>query len=123
MPIFQSLTTRFNQSIGDPERADLEGAAAATSLVEAFDVHDIFEAGEREFIETIPEAISGAMLGAIKANLERGKGAVAITFAWRPGYDFGLELYDTPGTPESKGGITMIVTTRYPRDLPHPKDT
>jgi hypothetical protein len=42
-----------------------------------------------------------------------------ITFAWAPGYDFELNIWQAPDTRETRGGITMLVKSRYPSDA-HP---
>jgi hypothetical protein len=44
-----------------------------------------------------------------------------ITFAWAPGYDYELSLWQSPDTPPTKGGITLLMKSRYPSD-PHPAD-
>jgi hypothetical protein len=42
-----------------------------------------------------------------------------ITFAWAPGYDYELTIWHSPDTPPTKGGITVLLKSRYPTD-PHP---
>ena len=42
-----------------------------------------------------------------------------VTFAWAPGYDYRLSVWDVSSTATTKGGITLLVETRYPDD-PHP---
>jgi hypothetical protein len=71
-----------------------------------------------EFINTWPSALQAAIKAVIHENFSRDE-QVPITFAWKPGYDYGVEIYDVHNTATTQGGITVIVTSRYPGD-PHP---
>jgi hypothetical protein len=42
-----------------------------------------------------------------------------ITFAWAPGYDYELTLWQAPDTELTRGGITVLLRSRYPDDR-HP---
>jgi hypothetical protein len=42
-----------------------------------------------------------------------------ITWAWAPGYDYELSIWQSPDTPPTKGGITILLKSRYPSD-PNP---
>jgi hypothetical protein len=42
-----------------------------------------------------------------------------VTFAWAPGYDYELTLWQAPDTRQTRGGITVLVKSRYPGDK-HP---
>ena len=42
-----------------------------------------------------------------------------ITFAWAPSYDYELTVWHAPDTATTKGGITVLVKSRYPTDK-HP---
>jgi hypothetical protein len=42
-----------------------------------------------------------------------------ITFAWAPGYDYEITVWQAPDTAETRGGITMLLKSRYPDDK-HP---
>ena len=44
-----------------------------------------------------------------------------VTFAWAPGYDFEMTVWQAPDTKTTKGGITVLVKSRYPADT-HPLD-
>ena len=39
-----------------------------------------------------------------------------ITFAWAPGYDFEVSIWQAPDTRTSRGGITILIKSRYPDD-------
>lgn len=42
-----------------------------------------------------------------------------ITFAWAPAYDYEINLWQAPDTALTKGGITLLLKSRYPDDT-HP---
>jgi len=42
-----------------------------------------------------------------------------ITFAWAPSYDFELTIWQAPDTRATRGGITVLLKSRYPSDA-HP---
>jgi hypothetical protein len=44
-----------------------------------------------------------------------------ITFAWAPGYDYEISIWQSPDTPPTKGGITLLMKSRYPTDT-HPAE-
>jgi hypothetical protein len=44
-----------------------------------------------------------------------------ITFAWAPGYDYEMTVWQAPDTKNTKGGITVLLKSRYPADT-HPLD-
>ena len=69
-----------------------------------------------EVAANLPPAIHDAVREIIRGAISRNQG---ITFAWRPGYDFKLEISEAIDTDASQGGITVVVESRYPHD-PHP---
>lgn len=46
-----------------------------------------------------------------------------IVFAWAPGYDFEFTMWQSPDTPPTKGGITILMKSRYPTDKHPAADT
>ena len=47
-----------------------------------------------------------------------------VTFSWTPGYDFELTIWDAPDTGRTRGGITVLLKSRYPGDTrPAPRGT
>jgi hypothetical protein len=71
-----------------------------------------------EYLETWPSGIQAAIHGVLHENVSR-ESTVPVTFAWQPGYDFGVTIHDVHDTKTSRGGITIVVTSRYPADA-HP---
>ncbi|HEY8614889.1 hypothetical protein [Phenylobacterium sp.] len=39
-----------------------------------------------------------------------------VTFAWAPGYDWEMNVWQAPDTQTTKGGITVLLKSRYPDD-------
>ncbi len=119
MPIFQRAAVRFNQAFGEPNRdyADLfvEGNTFADAMREV-GVSD----AEHEFISSIPEGIAESIRAVIRSNLTRDV-PLSISLIWAPAYDFGVEIWEAPGTKVSPGGISILLRTRYPLDG-HPSE-
>lgn len=67
------------------------------------------------YLERWPTALQAAVKAIIGENLNR-EVTVPITFAWQPGYDYSITVHDVYDTPETRGGITIVFTSRYPRD-------
>ena len=72
-----------------------------------------------EFLRYLEE-MPGGMAEALRATIHYALTThTMITFAWAPAYDFGLDLWQAPDTATTRGGITVLVRSRYPND-PHP---
>ena len=122
MPRMQEMSVQLNSvfgaGIGD---LDPEGFAPdAGTLADAFARLPGVDLGqaERAYIDSWPSALQAALKAALHDNLQRD-GRVPVTFAWTPGYDFDLRIWDVRDTSETHGGMTVLVTSRYPDD-PHP---
>jgi hypothetical protein len=70
------------------------------------------------FVDGWPSGIKAAVRAVLHDNLTRD-GTVPVTFAWAPGYDFEVSIWDVRDTAETAGGITILFKSRYPDD-PHP---
>lgn len=71
-----------------------------------------------DFVAGWPTALQAAVKAVIWENFRR-EAPVPITFAWTPAYDFSITVYDVLDTDSSRGGITVLFTSRYPVDV-HP---
>ena len=87
---------------------DLDGIAPEFLLYE--------EVGK--VVDALPPSIHDCLREIVRGGIERKQG---ITFAWRPGYDYKLEVTESYDSTTTYGGITVILETRYPTD-PHPLD-
>ena len=120
MPFLQTVLTKLN-ALSAPDlinEIDPELFAPGTRLHEAVDVLGDVPRGYAEYLQTLPPAISEACRAVIFSALTR-EPRQPITFAWAPGYDFELQLWDVSDTDQSPGGITLLLKSRYPSD-PHP---
>ena len=70
------------------------------------------------FLDTMPVAIQETIRAVAYAALSADP-PVEVTFAWAPGYDFEVTVWQAPDTKTTKGGITLLVRSRYPDDR-HP---
>ena len=67
------------------------------------------------YVDAWPGALKRAAQAVIWENFTR-EARVPITFAWTPGYDYSVTIYDVVDTETSRGGITVLFTSRYPAD-------
>jgi hypothetical protein len=72
----------------------------------------------KKYLNEIPPAMQEALRAIIYQALSTSP-PTHITFAWAPGYDFELSVWQAPDTKTSKGGITVLLKSRYPDDK-HP---
>jgi hypothetical protein len=130
MPLMQTATSSMNAAFAPEAVAALAGDGAelfhpdsGASLSEALDRIPLtnLSGAVREFIDSWPTALQAAVKATIHHNLTR-EARVPITFAWQPGYDFSVTIHDVTDTAKSHGGITVLLTSRYPDDV-HPLQT
>ncbi|SRR5260370_27620163 len=124
MPALQMMLNRLNKLFSDPgplsARKELWAPGRRLSDV----ARDLRTAPPEilsswaQFLDTIPPSLQEALRAVIYSALS-SQPPVEITFAWMPGYDFELTLSHAPDSKTSKGGITVIVRSRYPNDR-HP---
>jgi hypothetical protein len=72
----------------------------------------------KKYLSEIPPAMQEALRAIIYQALSTTP-PTQITFAWAAGYDFELSVWQAPDTKTSKGGITILLKSRYPDDK-HP---
>jgi hypothetical protein len=93
-----------------------EGQKLATGVV--IDSKVLLHSDWAKYLDQIP----GALQEAIRSTIYYALGTTpptAITFAWAPGYDYELSIWQAPDTRTSRGGITVLIKSRYPDDK-HP---
>ena len=126
MPLMQTALGALNSTFASHNLAAVDPGlfdpGTGTSLVDGLlragvDLDDATQA----FVKTWPTALQAAVQAAIFENLRRD-GSVPMTFAWAPGYDYELSMWDVRDTNESAGGITVLLRSRYPGDT-HPLST
>ncbi|MFI5307961.1 MAG: hypothetical protein ACHQ53_11435 [Polyangiales bacterium] len=121
MPSFQVMLVRLNHITTAEGLAAYKKEFGAKPMPE-----DKWLAGfttkpfERKFAQSVPAGLQAAIRAVLLRNLER-KEPFAVTWAWKPSYDYELSIWECEDTKVSKGGITILIGTRYPLDG-HPGD-
>lgn len=72
----------------------------------------------RNYVATLP----GAIQETLRSTLYYALGTTPrtfVTWAWAPAYDFEITVWQAPDSSATRGGITLLVRSRYPHDR-HP---
>ena len=125
MPRMQEAVSAFNASFGPQGITEMDSEVFALgsdlTLSEALQRAGVELRDETAaFVDGWPSGIRAAVRAVLHDNLTRD-GTVPVTFAWVPGYDFEVSIWDVRDTAETAGGITILFKSRYPDD-PHPLD-
>ncbi|HEU5083060.1 MAG TPA: hypothetical protein VFU14_06955 [Acidimicrobiales bacterium] len=120
MPMMQVALTGLNERFGKARLHELAGgdldlSAPFGELTRTL-LGDELPRGFDEFVDTMPAGLQHGLVGALRSALERG---LPVTFAWAPGYDWELTLWDVADTADTHGGLTVLIRSRYPGDA-HP---
>jgi hypothetical protein len=70
------------------------------------------------YINALPASMQEAIQSIIRRALET-KPPTPIVFSWSPAYDYELTIWHAPDTRSTRGGITVLLKSRYPDDK-HP---
>ncbi len=124
MPHLQTALGTLNLSFSRENIGKLASNRAAfaegKTLAQGIVVHEKMALHEhwKKYLGMIP----APMQEAIRAVIYNALGTTpptTITFAWAPGYDYELSIWQAPDTRTSRGGITVLIKSRYPDDA-HP---
>lgn len=74
----------------------------------------------RDYVSVIPGSIQESIRSSLHYALSTDPPTLVIG-AWAPGYDYEVTVWQAPDTEETRGGITLLIKSRYPGD-PHPLD-
>ena len=126
MPFMQAMASRLNEALG-PQNIDsiavdklgssgsLEGFLRGAGIV-ATD-------SEMGYLDGWPEGLKEVLRAALRSALSR-PGRMPVTISWSPGYDYEVQVWEAPGTAASRGGMTILMRSRYPADAhPSPPQT
>ena len=71
----------------------------------------------QEYLAKIPPSIQKALQEVIYYALDP-KSPTPINWAWAPGYDYELTIWEVPDNKVTKtpGGITLLVKSAYPKE-------
>jgi hypothetical protein len=123
MPVMQTMLHELNGKFGRDQiqatatRKDayapgqqIVGAliAGGTPLAPAF----------KDYFAQMPGAIHETLRSVIHHALSTTP-PTHVTFAWAPAYDWEITVWQAPDTKTTKGGVTLLIKSRYPDDA-HP---
>jgi len=127
MPRFQKLVGELNEVFRETRVQELAERSADFAPGKPLDealadlvakrrtaLHRTFKA----YLAKLPGSISETVRSTIHYALQTDP-PILITFAWAPAYDYEVTVWQSPDTKETRGGITMLLKSRYPSDR-HP---
>jgi hypothetical protein len=85
--------------------------AAGVVIREGTRLHELWV----EYLGRIPASFQEAFRSVVYHALST-EPPTPIVFAWAPGYDYEFTMWYAPDTPPTKGGITILLKSRYPTD-------
>jgi hypothetical protein len=120
----QTILTDLNIAFGTDRIAELVAQREAFEPGKPLASGLVVKRGSRFYkvwqqsLAALPASFQDTLQGLIRHALSTSP-PTNITFAWAPGYDYELTVWQAPDTRETKGGITILVKSRYPADA-HP---
>ena len=126
MPAMQTTLHGLNASFGPANVGNTaaqqaqfaHGAPYQQSLADLGSSDPVLNRALREYLKKMPGGISETLRSAIHYALGTTP-PTNVTFAWAPAYDWEITVWQAPDTAQTKGGITVLVKSRYPDDA-HP---
>lgn len=124
MPALQTAMSKLNASFGPGEIDKFAANAAAFAPGAKIDAGLLAPAGTvlhralGTYLDTLPGSFHETLRGIVYYALT-AKPPIPVTFAWAPGYDFELNVWQAPDAAETRGGVTVLIKSRYPADR-HP---
>jgi len=124
MPALQTVLSNLNYAFSKNEVAQLIARREDFAPGKPLDLGFATPKGTplyrawRNYIKQLPESFQDTLRGIIFYSLST-KPSTPLTFAWAPGYDYELAIWHAPDTRETRGGITVLIKSRYPIDK-HP---
>ena len=119
MPFFQAMAKQANAMLTKEALTGKPSPFAETgSLVGGLKELGVVPPGESDeaaFIDAFPSGLKEAVRAVLHDNLSSGK-PLDVTVAWSPGYEDEVTLFQVADNERTKGGITILVKSRYPGD-------
>jgi len=126
MPGLQTILGQLNTAFGrdgiDKLAEQREMYAPGKTISTGLIVHSKMALHKewKKYLVGIPRSMQEALRAIIYQALSTTP-PTQITFAWSPGYDYELTISHAPDTRKTRGGITVLLKSRYPDDK-HPLD-
>ena len=111
MPALQTGMSKLNASFG-PDEIGKFAAANARSFAPGGKIEaglltppgTVLHRALGTYLDTLPGAFHETLRGILHYALN-AEPPIPVTFAWAPGYDFELNIWQAPDAPETRGGI------------------
>jgi len=115
MPYMQAMVDSANTALN----RDNIGSFSATQVAPGLTLSDavasipgvVMGVKARAYLDSWPLGLQEVVRGAVHSAVTR---KLPVTFAWMPGYDFKVTVTEAPGNPDSIGGMTILLESRYP---------
>jgi hypothetical protein len=129
MPMMQTTLAGMNAAFSETGLPDTvknkASFAPGEPLHEALAAHGappgtVLHRALKNHLASLPGAVSETLRATIHHALSTTP-PTHVTFGWAPGYDHEVTVWQAPDTKDTKGGITVLVKSRYPDDK-HPLD-
>ena len=121
MPHMQAMASRFNEALGHQniDKIPVEKLGSSGSLEDFLRGAGVVGTDtEMAYLDGWPEGLKEVLRAALRSALGR-PGRLPVTISWAPGYDYEVQVWEAPGTAGSRGGMTILMRSRYPADA-HP---
>jgi hypothetical protein len=120
MPGLQTLFGELNKAFSRDMISDLVTNKEAFAPGKPLAAGVVVKSGRLQkpwlaYINNIPMSIQEALRGVIYHALTSDP-PIQVTFAWAPGYDYELTIWDVPDNKKTRGGITVLIKSPYPGD-------
>ncbi len=118
MPVYNLMVELANQRFNRENIGliSLEALGPELNLVDGAAALEIARnKREIEFLGAWPPGQQAAIVAAVRSALE-SEPRMPVTFAWAPGYDFEVTIWESAGMEGSPGAMTILLRSRYPGD-------
>ena len=127
MAALQSVLALLNRAFGQEQIAELAAHREAFGADKPLAAGLVVKKGTRlydawrDYVGQLPPSFQPT-LGALIRHALSTDPPTPVTFAWAPGYDYEITIWEAPDTRSTRGGITVLIKSRYPGDnhpVPH----
>lgn len=124
MPMLQTVLGELNVHMGREKirelakRKDMFAPGTDPDYGFLMEAHPQLISAWQELLKEMPLGIRTGLRAIIHHALSTSP-PTQVTFAWAPNYDYEMTVWQAPDTKTTKGGITVLIKSRYPDDA-HP---
>ncbi|HVI32285.1 hypothetical protein [Phenylobacterium sp.] len=124
MPMLQTVLGELNVHMGREKirelakRKDMFAPGTDPDYGFLMEAHPQLISAWQELLKGMPLGIRTGLRAIIHHALSTSP-PTQVTFAWAPNYDYEMTVWQAPDTKTTKGGITVLIKSRYPDDA-HP---